>query len=39
LAHTERDAVVAAYMRADLLDERRPIMKAWADFVCGQNTI
>ena len=39
LAHTERDAVVAAYMRADLLDERRPIMAAWADFVCSRKTV
>jgi integrase len=39
LAHTERDAVVAAYMRADLLDERRPIMEAWADFVCQSKTV
>jgi integrase len=39
LAHTERDAVVAAYNRTDLLEERRPIMKAWADFVCHRNIV
>src|SRR5271170_6195211 len=39
LAHTERNAVVAAYRRTDLLDERRPIMKAWANLVCGVETV
>ena len=39
LAHTERNAVKAAYMRADLLDERRPIMEAWANFVCGPTKV
>ena len=39
LAHTERNAVVAAYKRTDLLDERRPIMKAWANLVCGVETV
>jgi len=32
LAH-EKDALTAAYERDDLLEERRPMMAAWADFV------
>jgi integrase len=39
LAHTERNAVKAAYKRTDLLEQRRPIMEAWADFVCGRKTV
>ncbi|SFJ02059.1 tyrosine-type recombinase/integrase [Jannaschia pohangensis] len=34
LAH-EKDKVVDAYLRDDLLEERRPMMQAWADFVTG----
>lgn len=33
LAHTVRDKVEAAYHRTDLLEQRRPMMQAWADFV------
>jgi integrase len=32
LAH-EKDALTAAYERDDLLEERRPMMQSWADFV------
>ena len=32
LAH-EKDALTAAYERDDLLEERRPLMADWADFV------
>jgi integrase len=39
LAHTEHNAVVAAYRRTDLLEERRPIMTAWADYVCHSKTV
>ena len=34
LAHySESNGAVAAYLRTDLLDQRRPIMQAWADYV------
>lgn len=33
LAHTVRDKVEAAYHRTDLMEQRRPMMQAWADFV------
>lgn len=33
LAHTVKDKVEAAYHRTDLLEQRRPVMQAWADFV------
>jgi integrase len=33
LAHTQRDAVVAAYQRSDLLERRRVLMNDWADFI------
>lgn len=33
LAHTVKDKVEAAYHRTDLLEQRRPMMQAWADFV------
>lgn len=35
LAHTVKDKVEAAYHRTDLLEQRRPMMQAWADFVCS----
>jgi integrase len=35
LAHAIGNAVEAAYLRGDLLERRRPLMQAWADFVCG----
>lgn len=35
LAHTVQNKVEAAYHRTDLLDQRRPMMDAWADFVAG----
>lgn len=34
LAHIVKDKVEAAYHRTDLLDQRRPMMQAWADFIC-----
>jgi integrase len=34
LAHKERNSLVAAYKRTDLLEQRVPIMNDWADFVC-----
>ncbi|MCE1608896.1 MULTISPECIES: tyrosine-type recombinase/integrase [Enterobacter cloacae complex] len=33
LAHTIKNKSEAAYHRTDLLDERRPMMQAWADYV------
>jgi integrase len=39
LAHTERNAVKAAYKRTDLLEQRRPIMEDWANFVCSRKTV
>ncbi len=35
LAHTVQNKVEAAYHRTDLLDQRRPMMNAWAEFVAG----
>ena len=34
LSH-EKDKIVDAYLRDDLLEERRPMMQAWADYVTG----
>lgn len=36
LAHTVQNKVEAAYHRTDLIDRRRPMMQAWADFVLPQ---
>ena len=36
LAHTVSNQVEAAYHRTDLLEQRRPMMQAWADFVMGE---
>ena len=35
LAHNERNAVRAAYNRAEFLGERRRMMQAWADYLDG----
>jgi integrase len=35
LAHQVGNAVVQAYQRSSMLERRRPIMAAWASFVCG----
>ncbi|MFM5523934.1 tyrosine-type recombinase/integrase [Aeromonas jandaei] len=35
LAHTVQNKVEAAYHRTDLLDQQRPMMDAWAEFVAG----
>lgn len=32
LAHTNADKVEAAYLRSDLIEKRRGLMQAWADF-------
>ncbi|NUA25993.1 tyrosine-type recombinase/integrase [Cupriavidus basilensis] len=36
LAHAVQNKVEAAYHRTDLLEQRRPMMLAWAEFVCGK---
>lgn len=33
LAHTVQNKVEAAYHRTDLLEQRRPLMQAWADYL------
>jgi integrase len=33
LAHTVQNQVEAAYRRGDLLDKRRELMQAWADYL------
>lgn len=38
LAHTVENKVEAAYHRTDLLEQRRPMMQAWANFCCQQTT-
>ena len=35
LSHRVGNAVSRSYNRTDLLDRRRPLMAAWADYVCG----
>lgn len=39
LAHTVTNKVEAAYHRTDLLEQRRPMMAKWADFVTGKTSI
>jgi integrase len=39
LAHTPKDKVQAAYQRSDLFDNRKVMMKAWADFISGSNSV
>jgi integrase len=36
LAHIEGDKARAAYARSDLLERRRELMEAWADYACGK---
>lgn len=33
LSHDSKDKVVRAYQRSDLLERRRPVMQAWADYI------
>jgi integrase len=35
LAHVAGNSVVQAYQRSSMLERRRPIMAAWAQFVTG----
>ena len=37
LAHVEGNAVVAAYLRSDLLEQRRQVMESWGHYVTGTN--
>ncbi|ATY79701.1 integrase [Aeromonas veronii] len=39
LAHLIQNKVEAAYHRTDLLDQRRPMMDAWAEFVSGNSVV
>lgn len=39
LAHTNPNEVEAAYRRTKFLDQRRDLMKAWADFLDGQSNV
>ena len=36
LAHTVGSAVTRAYLRSSMLERRRPIMNAWAQFLAGE---
>lgn len=38
LAHSDRNAVRAAYRRTRFLDERRALMQSWADFIDGRSS-
>ncbi|MCX4146886.1 MULTISPECIES: tyrosine-type recombinase/integrase [Paraburkholderia] len=38
LAHSVQNKVEAAYHRTDLMEQRRPMMEAWANFVTGTQT-
>ena len=35
LAHVLKDKAEAAYARSDLLERRREVMQAWAEYVSG----
>jgi integrase len=35
LAHAVKDSTEAAYSRTQLVEQRRPVMVAWADFLAG----
>ena len=35
LAHSVGNSVEQAYMRSDLLEQRRGLMQAWADYCAG----
>ena len=37
LAHVLRNKVEAAYQRSDLLEKRRPLMQAWANYCYGES--
>lgn len=36
LMHATGNAVVQAYQRSDLLEQRRPVMQKWADAICAK---
>jgi len=36
LARTVANKVEATYHRTDLLEQRRPMMEAWAAHICGK---
>jgi integrase len=39
LAHTVGSAVVQAYQRSSMLELRRPVLSAWADFICPADNV
>lgn len=39
LAHAVKTVTQAAYLRTDMLDLRRPMMNAWADYVIGAQAV
>lgn len=39
LAHARKNKIVAAYDRAEFLDERRVMMQEWADYIDGLETM
>ncbi len=39
LAHAVADKVEAAYRRTKYLDQRRPLMKAWSEFLAGRTNV
>lgn len=39
LAHTVKNQVEAAYHRTDLLDQRRPMMEAWANYILPPDSV
>jgi len=36
MGHIAGDKVVQAYQRSDLLEQRRAVMEAWADYLHGR---
>ena len=39
LAHTNPNEVEAAYLRTKYLDQRRPLMKRWAEYLDGSGNV
>lgn len=36
LAHSVGNGVVQAYLRTSMIEQRRPVLQAWANYVTGQ---
>ena len=39
LSHSQKSKTVRAYQRSDLLEQRRPVMQAWADTIYPDDTL